>query len=236
MGQIATMIDGQRVLGVINARGGSKRVPRKNVREVKGKPLIAWTIEEAKKSKHIDRLILSSDDPGILEVAQLWGCEAPFLRPAAMAQDETNGVIPVLHALKQLPGYDVVVLLQPTSPLRTAADIDGCLQQCVAMDSNACVSVTSAEKSPAWMYFLDADARMEPILGREAHVEPGQPPPTAYVLNGAVYVARTDWLEKTRTFVTSETVAYIMPASHSLDIDTEFDFRMLDALIEDRQV
>lgn len=221
--------EGQQVLGVITARGGSKRVPGKNIRVVGGKPLLAWTIEAGRASRYIDRLILSSDDEAIIEVARLWGCEAPFLRPAALAKDETPGVIPVLHALEQLPGYDVVVLLQPTSPLRTAADIDGCLERYAASDANACVSVAPAEKRPHWMYFLDEAGRMEPILGARAD----QPPRPAYALNGAVYVAKADWLEGARTFVTPETVAYLMPASHSFDIDTELDFRRLDGMIED---
>ena len=192
------MIAGQRVLGVIPARGGSKRVPGKNVRKIRGKPLIAWAIEAAKKSRHIDRLILSSDDPAIIEAAKGCGCEVPFVRPAELAQDDTPGVAPVLHALAMLPGYDLVVLLQ--------------------------------EKSPYWMYFLDEGGHMVPLLGSDA-----APAQVAYLLNGAVYVARTDWLKNTGTFVTPETLAYVMPASRSLDVDTELDLKLFDALLEDAQ-
>lgn len=224
------MIAGQRVLGVIAARGGSKRVPGKNVRSIRGKPLIAWAIEEAKKSRHIDRLVLSSDDPAIIEAAKGCGCEVPFVRPAELAQDDTPGVAPVLHAVAMLPGYDLVVLLQATSPLRNAGDIDGCIERCAARDACACVSVAEAEKSPYWMYFLDDSGHMVPLLGNDA-----APARVAYLLNGAVYVARTDWLKKTETFVTSETLAYVMPASRSLDVDTELDLRLLDALLEDAQ-
>ncbi|MEH2097772.1 acylneuraminate cytidylyltransferase family protein, partial [Nostoc sp.] len=121
------MIHGKKVLAIIPARGGSKAVPRKNIREIGGKPLIAWTIEEAKKSQYIDRLILSSEDDEIISIAQKWGCEIAFKRPVELAQDDTPGIAPVLHALNQLPIYDYVVLLQPTSPLRQVIDIDGCI-------------------------------------------------------------------------------------------------------------
>lgn len=115
-------------LAIIPARGGSKGVPRKNIRNLAGKPLIAWTIEEAKKSKYINRVILSSDDNEIIEIAKNYNCEVPFVRPKNIAEDNTPGIDPVLHAIKQCPGYDYVVLLQPTSPLRTVEDIDGCIR------------------------------------------------------------------------------------------------------------
>ena len=121
------MIEGKKVLAVIPARGGSNGVPRKNIIDVGGKPLIAWTIEEARKSKYIDRLILSSDDREIIEIAKRWGCEVPFEQPAEMARDGTPGIAPVLHAIEMLPDYDYVVLLQPTSPLRQVEDVDGCI-------------------------------------------------------------------------------------------------------------
>ena len=124
------MIDGRSVLAIIPARGGSKGVPRKNIRPLGGKPLIAWTIEAAHRSAWIDRLILSSEDQEIIDTACAWGCDVPFVRPAELARDCTPGIDPVLHALKQLPSFDLVVLLQPTSPLRSAADIDRCIERC----------------------------------------------------------------------------------------------------------
>lgn len=188
------MIDGKSVLAIIPARGGSKGVPRKNIRLVAGKPLIAWTIEEAKKSRYIDRLILSSDDREIIEVAEEWGCEAPFVRPAEISQDVTPGIEPVIHAIQSLAGFDYVVLLQPTSPLRTFMDIDGCLELCVQKGIPACVSVVEPEKSPYWMYKLDADGRMQPLLETGQNFERRQDLPKVYVLNGAVYVAESAWL------------------------------------------
>ncbi len=114
------MIAGKTVLAIIPARGGSKGVPRKNIRLLAGKPLIVWTIDEAKKSKYIDRFILSSEDDEIIKIAREYGCEVPFKRPIELAQDDTPGIEPVIHAINTLEDkYDYVVLLQPTSPLRT---------------------------------------------------------------------------------------------------------------------
>lgn len=216
------MIADKSVLAVIPARGGSKGVPRKNIRDVAGKPLIAWTIEMAKKSQYIDRLILSSDDAEIIEVAQKWGCEVPFVRPATLAQDETPGIDPVIHAIQTLSEkYDLVVLLQATSPLRTVEDVDGCISQLVESGAKACVSVVEPDKSPYWMYRIDDNKRLVPLL--EQGYERRQDLPETYALNGAVYVAECVWLESTKSFISPETTAYVMHESHSLDIDTETD-------------
>ncbi|MCL6479774.1 MAG: acylneuraminate cytidylyltransferase family protein [Peptococcaceae bacterium] len=225
------MIDGKSVLAVIPARGGSRGVPRKNIRMVAGKPLIAWTIEEAKKSLYIDRLVLSSEDEEIIAVARSWGCEAPFVRPPELAGDDTPGIEPVLHALKIIPGYDYVVVLQPTSPMRTAGDIDGCIEQCVRQGSGACVSVTEPDKSPYWMYVLGGGNRMKPLIAADINISRRQDLPRVYVLNGAVYVARCEWLLKTRTFLHEETTAFPMDKLNSIDIDNELDIRVCEMLL-----
>lgn len=221
------MIHGRSVLAIIPARGGSKGVPRKNIRAVAGKPLIAWTIEEAKKSKYIDRLILSSDDAEIIEVAKRWGCEVPFVRPAELAQDETPGIAPVLHALDVLPDFELVVLLQITSPLRSAADIDGCIEQCIASNANACVTVSEAEQSPYWMYTLGEGGAMQALIPDQSFAR-RQDLPKAYLLNGAVYAAKSAWLRQHKTFVGAETLGFVMPQERSLDIDTELDLQILN--------
>jgi N-acylneuraminate cytidylyltransferase len=223
------MIDGKTVLAVIPARGGSKGLPRKNIREAGGKPLIAWTIEVAQDSRYIDRLILSSDDPEIISVARSFGCDAPFVRPAALAQDDTPGIDPVLHAVNVLPGYDYIVLLQPTSPLRNRDDIDGCIEKIVKQQANACVSVAEAEKNPHWMFRIDDAERLHPFIEGEV-VARRQDLPKVYVLNGAVYVAQCEWLLRNRTFLTAETMAYLMPGARSLDIDTEHDMAVFSLM------
>ncbi|KAF0220676.1 MAG: N-acylneuraminate [Geobacteraceae bacterium] len=216
------MIENKTILAIIPARGGSKGVPRKNIRIVAGKPLIAWTIEEARKSQYIDRLVVSTDDQEIADIAVQWGGEVPFLRPPELAQDHTPGIAPVLHMLTALsPTYDLVVLLQPTSPLRTVEDIDGAIASLIQRNAKACVSVVEPDKSPYWMYSLDRSGHLVPLL--DGNFACRQDIPIVYALNGAIYVAESNWLGNEQTFMTLETTAYIMPKSRSLDIDTETD-------------
>lgn len=218
------MIDQHRVLAVIPARGGSKGLPGKNIRPVDGKPLLAWTVDAARGSRRVDRLVLSSDDDSIISAARDCGCDVPFRRPPALASDLATSIDVVLHALDQIPGYDVVVLLQPTSPLRSAADIDAACDEMAKMGAPACVSVSPTDQSPYWMYRIDARQALEPIMEPPAGVTRRQDLPPVYALNGAIYVAHAGWLRDTRTFVTRDTVAYVMPRERSIDIDTIEDF------------
>lgn len=218
------MINDKRVLAIIPARGGSKGVPRKNVRILAGKNLIAWTIEEAKKSKYIDRIILSSEDEEIIKIAKEFGCEVPFVRPTKLALDDTPGIAPLLHALGEVTGYDYVISLQPTSPLRIAEDIDACIEKMIAMNSPACVSVTEPANSPYWMYTVNDKEKIVPLIEQDELTVRRQDLPVVYALNGAVYVAEVNWLKQSKSFLTAETVAFIMPNNRSYDIDTEEDF------------
>lgn len=226
------MIGDKTVLAVIPARGGSKGVIRKNIREVAGKPLIAWTIEEANKSKYIDRIILSSDDDEIIAVARELGCDVPFVRPAELSMDDTPGVDPVIHAIQALPGYDYVVLLQPTSPLRKINDIDGCIELCINKQVNSCVSVTEPDKSPFWMFTIDDNDLMHPLLEKTTLILRRQNLPPVYALNGAVYMADTKAIIVNRSFITNETVAYRMSKNNSIDVDTEVDLLIADVLLK----
>lgn len=229
------MIQGKSVLAIIPARGGSKGIPRKNIRMLAGKPLIAWTIEEAKKSKYIDRLILSSEDDEIIKVAKEWGCEVPFVRPAELAQDDTAGIEPVLHALNTLKEkYDYVVLLQPTSPLRSVDDIDGCIETCVSSSAPSCVSVTEVNQHPYLMYKIDKTGSLEPFRDQKNEIHRRQDLPLVYILNGAVYVAESHFLCKNRSFLKPLTKAFVMTRERSLDIDNELDLRFFEILAGDR--
>lgn len=223
------MKSNKKILAIIPARGGSKGVPRKNIRELAGKPLIAWTIEEAQKSKYIDRVILSSEDEEIIAVAKKYGCEVPFKRPIELAQDDTPGIEPVLHALEQCPGYDYVVLLQPTSPLRTVDDIDGAIEYMFERNTTSCVSVAEVDQSPYWMYTVE-DGEMTPLIKQDTLVARRQDLPKVYALNGAVYITNTKMLLAEKSFILQESVAYIMSKETSVDIDSQIDFEVGNCL------
>jgi N-acylneuraminate cytidylyltransferase len=226
------MIDGKKVLGLIPARGGSKGVPGKNIRVVGGEPLIAWTIKAARNARLIDRVVLTSDDPQIVEVARQHGCDAPFLRPPALATDASPTIDAVLHALDHLPGYDYLVLLQPTSPLRTGDDIDECIKYFLTSGADSCATVVECCESPYWMYSVDTTGRMRPVLGEGATITRRQDLPRCYSLNGAIYVASIPWIRKSMGFLDAETVGWIMPRERSIDIDTERDFEFLQFLMD----
>ena len=218
------MIGGRSVLALIPARGGSKGLPGKNLLPVDGRPLLAWTVDAARGSAYVDRIVLSSDDEAIAAAARTCGCEVPFRRPAELASDTAASIDVALHALQQLPGHDWLVLLQPTSPLRTAADIDAALERCVTTGARSCVSVTEVAQSPYWMYMIDNQERLRPVLAAPPGATRRQDLPTVYALNGAVYVADVPELERTRSFVGPGTVAHVMPPERSIDIDTAADF------------
>lgn len=220
------MIGGRSVLAVITARGGSKGLPRKNVRRFRGEPLIVWTIRAAQASRHIDRLIVSTDDEEIAAVCRAAGCDVPFMRDARLAGDTATSVEVLLDAVDRVPGHDIVVLLQPTSPLRTAADIDAVLGLMQQASAPSATTVTEAPCHPFLIFGRDAGARLE------AFVEPPagqslrrQDLPAAYQLNGAVYAADLTWLRAGGALVKpGETAALVMPPERSADIDTLADF------------
>jgi CMP-N,N'-diacetyllegionaminic acid synthase len=218
------VIGTRRVLGLIPARGGSKGLPRKNVLPVNGRPLIAWTVDAGRAARSIDRLVLSSDDAEIIATARACGCEVPFVRPAELASDAAGTLEVVLHALDALPGFDYVVLLQPTSPLRTASDIDAACTLLAERSAPACVSLSPVDQHPYWMYQIGVGARLAPVIARDSPPVRRQDLPAVYALNGAVYIAEAAWLRTSRTFVTDETIGYVMPAERALDIDTRVDF------------
>lgn len=225
------MINKKRVLGIIPARGGSKGIPQKNIKNFNGKPLIAWTIETAKKSKYIDRLILSSEDQKIINVAEEYGLEVPFVRPEKLATDVTPGDDVVLHALELCSGFDIVVLLQPTSPLRTHDDIDGAIRKMISIRAKACVSVTVSDKHPFWMYKLDERHKLVPVISERPIFRNRQELPIIYTLNGTVYVAMIDWFLTNKKFISKDTIGFIMPKKRSIDIDNYDDFFLAEVLM-----
>jgi len=225
------MFKSKKILAIIPARGGSKGVLRKNIRLVGAKPLIAWIIEAAKTSGYIDRLILSSDDNEIIQVAESFGCEAPFVRPSELAQDESSSSDVIVHALNEIPGYDYVMLLQPTSPLTVTKDIDGCIESCINSNANSMVSVTEPGKNPYWMFKMGKGNKLVPVLGEDYLNRPRQQLPCIYMPTGAIYIAESKWFLKNKSFYSNLTKGYIIPMERSLDIDSELDFNQFEVIV-----
>jgi CMP-N,N'-diacetyllegionaminic acid synthase len=218
-------------LGLIPARGGSKGIPRKNVLPIAGKPLIAWTIEAALAAQWIDRVVVTTDDAEIAEVAARHGADVPFLRPAELARDETPGIDPVLHAIGMLPGYDRIVLLQPTSPLRGAIDINAAIG--MAADDLMVVSVTEAPHAD-WIFSMDAAGLLD--VGVVQPVARRQDMTKRYALNGAIYVAGCDELRASRSFLGPNTAGYVMSPERSIDIDSPLDWKLAELLLCDQDL
>ncbi len=220
-----------RVLGIIAARGGSKRLPRKNVLPIGGKPLIAWTIEAGLNSETIDKLIVSTDDQEIASVCRDYGCEVPFLRPEELATDMSTSSDVVLHALENFPDFTHFVLLQPTSPLRDENDIDIAFSHMINRGATSCVSVKVSTESPYWMYSIDENGKMSSVseLYRETRK---QDLPDSYLLNGAIFISETQRFLNCSKFVSEDTCAYVMPRQRSVDIDTAEDVLQFESLLQ----
>lgn len=221
------MIGGRSVLAVITARGGSKGLPRKNLSPFRGAPLIAWTIRAAQGASSIDRLILSSDDAEIIETARSLGCEAPFQRAPDLASDTAASIDVLLDAADRVPGYDIIVLLQPTSPLRTAEDIEATLAMMVDTGAPGAVSVSEAPCHPYLIFQRDRSGRLSPFVEKPADTGwRRQDLPPAWRVNGAVYAADLAWLRTEHTLCKAgETAAFEMPVERSIDIDTLEDLQ-----------
>lgn len=226
------------VLGIIPARGGSKSIPRKNICSLAGKPLIAWTIETALSCKALDRVIVSTDDQEIASVAQNYGAEAPFLRPKELALDNTPGIAPILHAVQWLAkkqNYipDYIMVLQPTSPLRTIEDIDAAIQLAIKYQSDSVISVCPVNYHPYWMKQLTSDRYLTDFLKLHQSYNHRQDLPNIYAINGAIYLVRRDILLQ-NTLFTNCTLPYIMPTERSLDIDTSWELYLANLILEDK--
>lgn len=222
---------GKTFLAVIPARGGSKRLPRKNVLELAGKPLIAWTIEAAKNSKYIDHFIVSTDDQEISNVSKKYGAEV-LTRPGELATDTASSVDVVLHAIEvQNQSYDYVILLQPTSPLRTAQHIDEAIELLFEKNANAVISVCETDHSPLWANILPDDGNMDDFIRGEVKGKRSQDLPTYYRLNGSIYIVSTVFLKKQLTmFINKSCYSYVMEQIFSIDVDNILDYEIANTV------
>jgi N-acylneuraminate cytidylyltransferase/CMP-N,N'-diacetyllegionaminic acid synthase len=233
------MSNGKSVLAIIPARGGSKGLPGKNIKELCGKPLIAWSIEQAKSCSDIDRIVVSTDGREIAEVAKQYGAEAPFVRPEELASDTASTIDVIIHTVdwfeqyeNYLPAY--ILLLQPTSPLRTVEDIEGTIQTLKDKDARAVVSVCETDHHPWWSNMLPEDGNMKDFIRPKILNRRRQDLPRYYRLNGAIYLAETSYLRECNGFCGPNTFAYKMPKERSVDIDSGLDFMLVTSVLQEK--
>jgi N-acylneuraminate cytidylyltransferase len=223
------MIDNRRVVAVVPARGGSKGVPGKNLREVAGVSLLHRALQTATACNYVDAVVVSSDDDAILQHAGLVPGVLTLLRPSELATDASS-MAPVVDHVLSIHDADIVVLLQPTSPLREVHDIKGGLERFVAAGADSLVSVCPARTSPYWMYRLTDNGRLQSLLPKP-DAATRQELPETYQVNGALYVVRASWFAEHHVFVDEQTVAYVMPVDRSIDIDNPEDLIVAEAVL-----
>lgn len=224
------MHNGKTFLAIIPARGGSKRLPRKNILDLCGKPLIAWSIEACLNSKYLDKVVVSSDDDEILTISQTYGCDI-LKRPNELATDTSPNFEPLSHAISCFPNFDYFLMIQPTSPLRQSWHIDEAIEYLFAKKADAIISVCEAEHSPLWSNSLPNDLNMSEFLPEIATGKRSQDLPKFYRLNGAIHMCDTNIFLDTKTFFLKDKVyAYIMDKKYSVDIDDELDFKFAEVL------
>lgn len=226
------------ILAVIIARGGSKGIPKKNIKKLGGRTLISYTIDAALNARTLDKVIVSTDDRRIAKIAQDLGAEVPFMRPKYLAQDDTPAVPVVQHAVKIIEKLDsrrvnIVVLLQPTSPLRIANDIDKGVSKMLNTEADSVVGVCKLEYlcHPYLVKRLKGD-RIYPYLKSKRTYDRRQAAPNLYRLNGALYVVKRDTLMKKGTFFGKDLRALIMDPIRSIDIDTKLDFKLAEFILK----
>jgi CMP-N,N'-diacetyllegionaminic acid synthase len=230
------------IIGLIPAREGSKGIPGKNIRDLAGKPLIAWTIETALNSKACSRLIVSTDSQDIKTIAQDWGAEVPFIRPDHLANDTATSISVVNHAIEFLRNdgtkeSDYILLLQPTSPLRKEEDIQKVIDIGQLKDAVAVISVTEPSYHPCKTHMITPKGVLQRFFKNNSDNERRQDLPLAYAENGAVYLNRISSLTKEQTFIPkNKTYPYIMPPERSIDVDTLWDLYLAELILKDQTV
>ncbi len=206
----------------------------KNILNICGKPLIAYSIEQAKQSKYIDRVIVSTEDSGIAEIAGNFGADVPFIRPESLARDDTSSIDVLSHAVEWLESdgynFDILVLLHATAPLRKAEDIDNCIELLVEQNGQNVFSVTEAQRNPYFNMVEESNGRVTPV--KKGDFSTRQKAPKVYDLNSSIYVWWKDVLKKTRSLYLENSKIYVMPKRRSIDIDDEVDLELVRLLIE----
>ena len=233
------MFKGKRVLGLICARGGSKGVPKKNIRPLGGRPLIGWSIESAKTCDLIDRIVVSTDDEEIARVAEHYGANVPFIRPEELARDNSPEWFVWQHALRKLGRLDnfrpdYLIVLPPTAPFRSHDDIRKSLEVIRERDVDIVISVTEANRNPYFnMVELDSNGFANLVNSPEGKVVRRQDAPEVFDMTTVLYTARTEFILKANGIFEGNVRAIMIPQNRALDIDTEMDFKFAEFLISE---
>lgn len=223
------MIDNKKILAIIPARAKSTRLPGKNINDFVGKPLIAWTIESALKSSYIDRVIVSTDDSNIANISKFYGADVPFMRPTEISLDSSPSIDLVIHAVEELSKtgdyFQYIILLQPTSPLRSTSHINEAIELLKKKRASNIVSVTLVEHPVEWTNTLPLDLSMKKFMSNKNTNMRSQDYPVKYSLNGAIYIVDIEkMLDENKLVLQSNSFAYVMAKKDSIDIDTIEDW------------
>lgn len=231
------MIEGKSVLAIIPARGGSKGLPGKNIKLLCGKPLLAWSLEQAFKSKYLDTVFVSTDSEEIANIAKQYGGDIPFLRPPEIAADNSPTSDAIIHALENFERiekyYDYVVLLEPTSPLRKPADIDTAIQLLVKNeDADTLVSLGEIHmEHPMIVKKIDESGRVVPYVENVKKIHQRQQADKAYFPYGVIYISKVSEFKKNLTFYTQRTIPYFIERWQNFEVDDEIDFAVIETIM-----
>lgn len=231
-----------KVLGIIPARGGSKGVPRKNIKLLGGKPLLAYTAESALSAKFLSKVILTTEDSEIAEVGRSLGLDVPFLRPQELSLDTSPTLPVVFHAIDYLENngesFDAICLLQPTNPLRRTEDIDNCIELLDKSGADSVISILPVphEYNPKWVYWQDENGEMVLTTGESEPIPRRQDLPPAFHREGSVYVTRIEALRSYGNLYGKKVQGYEINPSNSVNIDTLDDWIIAENLITKRAI
>jgi len=231
------MINGKKVLAYIPARSGSKSIKDKNIIDVCGQPLIAYTIIAAKNSQYVDKVVVSTDSSHYAEIARRYGAEAPFLRPVEIAGDSSLEIDACLHLMnwfeERADKFDIIIKLQPTSPLRKTEDIDRALELMRNKQATSIISVSECLIPPQWTNTLPEDKSMNHFLREEFKSKNRQELPISYHLNGAIFIGEWEFVKQNRSWYGKRAFAYVLPKERSIDIDEPIDLKFAAVLLEE---
>jgi N-acylneuraminate cytidylyltransferase/CMP-N,N'-diacetyllegionaminic acid synthase len=232
------MYKNKKILCVIPARSGSKGLPGKNIKRLLGKPLIAYSIEQAKKSRYIDKIIVSTDSRKISKIAQLYGAEIPFIRPKRLATDKAGTIDVLLHAIDWMENrerydFDILVLLHANTPLRDTKDIDKSIELLFLKKADNIFSVAEAHRNP-YFNMVEIGSNNKPRTIKKGNFTARQLAPKVYDMNSSIYVWRKDALKKKKGIFLQKTRVYVMPKNRSVDIDDHLDFKICEVLMRER--